>query len=447
MNEAPKVTGNSTLPQGNNPVSGANTAGANPKAQAIKQGVDTLDKISDKLDGSDKNPTPQLGEQVATGNSQIDENGNEVPGYKPGDKVAPGYEVGEDGKVKQSATSRLQSAVAGGAAAYFSGGNTEAMDAARRVSDSKIGRKISDTVEKTPLKNVAEAAEKNGTLDTAEGAMDVVTAAKNMDAKGVAEGAKKVKEGTKKQRKQFIIISAVCSTLIVGLPLFLIFLVAISAATGINDENGTSSAQIYENTYNYDWEGEDNEGDNNDNDDNDDPKGNGNENITGDPILLNIPYYNQGNYASKKFGGKNIATSGCSVTSLAMVFSYLKGQSISPPDVVDKIASVKGNYNYYYAGKKGQSWDIMTEVPSFYGVSVNQIALASVKNALADGKPVIASVGCCTFTRHGHFIVIKGYDPVNGVYYVNDPNHSSFLSKSFPESIFKNEAKAFWSFG
>ncbi len=453
MNEAPKVPGNNTLPQGTNPVGASpQGGGANAKSQAItsgiNQGTQALDKITDKLAGDDGKNTPQLGEQVVNKEPQVDENGNPTePQYKPGDKVAPGYEVGEDGKVKQTATSRLQTGVAKGAALYFSGGKTEAADAAGQLSNSKTGRRIADNLEKNKaIKATAEAAEKTGVTDMAEGAMEGLSAAKNGDVKGLLESGKKIKEGSKKSKKvrrTIMIISLLLTFLPVIFGIGLLKIVVIA----FGDENDTSSQQVYENTYNYEWTGEDDEGGGNDNDGNEDSGDNGNSEIGTDTILLNIPYYNQGNYSGKKFGGKNIATSGCSVTSLAMVLQYLTGNTITPPDVVDMIAAKKGNYNHYYTGDQGQSWTIMTEVPGFYGVSARQISLASVKTALAEGKPVIASVGCCTFTQHGHFIVIKGYDPVKGVYYVNDPNHSNFKSTPFAESVFKNEAKAFWSFG
>ena len=451
MNEAPKVPGNNPLPQGTNPIGGATpqAGGGNPKSQAITQGINqgtqALDSITDKLAGDNGN-SPQLGEQVVNKEPQIDENGNEVESqYKVGDKVAPGYEVGEDGKVKQSATSRFQSAVAGGAAAYFSGGNAEAAKAAKDVSNSKTGRRISDQLEKNAaVKKTAEAAEEAGVLDATEGVIDGVVAAKNMDVKSVAENAKKIKKGSKKLKKK-VIKHVILGLIPILFPLIMGFMLLMVLAAAVGDENNTSSKQVYENTYNYEWTGEDNEGDDNENDGEEGDNGNGD--IGTDVILLDIPYYNQGDYGSKKFGGNTIATSGCSVTSLAMVLQYLKGTTITPPNVVDKIAEVKGNYNYYYAGEAGQNWNIMTDVPSFYGVGARQISFDSVKTALSEGKPVIASMSCCTFTRHGHFIVIKGYDPVKGVYYVNDSNHSNYKSTPFAESVFKTEGKAFWSFG
>ncbi len=255
MNEAPKVPGNNTLPQGTNPVSG----GGNPKADAINQGVQqgtkALDKVTDKLAGDDGKETPQLGEQVVNKEPQTDENGNPTePEFKPGDKVAPGYEVGDDGKVNQSATSRLQSAVAGGAAAYF--GGAEAAKAAKDVSNSKTGRRVSDALEKNAaVKKTAEAAEEAGVLDTAEGVIDGIAAAKNMDVKEMAKNVKKVKTGSKKLKK-VVIKRAIIALLIMLFPIINGVLLLSIVAIAISNENSTSSSQVYENTYNYDGWGD-----------------------------------------------------------------------------------------------------------------------------------------------------------------------------------------------
>ncbi|MCR5483097.1 MAG: C40 family peptidase [Bacilli bacterium] len=255
MNEAPKVPGNNPLPQGTNPAAG----GGNPKTQAITQGVqqgtNVLDKVTDKIAGDDGKQTPQLGEQVVDKEPQVDENGNPTePELKPGDKVAPGYEVGEDGKVKQSATSRFQSAFAGGAAAYFSGGNAEAAKAAKDVSNSKTGRRVSDALEKNAaVKKTAEAAEQAGVLDTAEGVIDGVVAAKNMDVKALAENAKKIKQG-KGKLKKFLIKRLVLTAIALLFPIIMGVLLLSIVATAFADESDTSSSQVYENTYEYEWD-------------------------------------------------------------------------------------------------------------------------------------------------------------------------------------------------
>ena len=48
---------------------------------------------------------------------------------------------------------------------------------------------------------------------------------------------------------------------------------------------------------------------------------------------MEIPLYYQYQqpWGDVKFGGNTIRTSGCSVTSIAMVFSYLRDSTITPP--------------------------------------------------------------------------------------------------------------------
>ena len=154
MSETPNVPGNNPLPQGTKPNVGASggATGAPSKAQAISQATGAIDSIT----GADKS-TPNVGEQVAV---QHDEEGNPVEtGLKPGDKLAPGMEVGEDGKVKQSSTARLTNNLGVAAAAYFSGGSTEAVEAARNIENSKTGQKL--------IGVVSDVAEKNKTVKVA----------------------------------------------------------------------------------------------------------------------------------------------------------------------------------------------------------------------------------------------------------------------------------------
>ena len=253
MNEAPKVPGNNPLPQGT-------TGGTNPKSAALNNGLgmatNALDSITDKVAGDEEASNVKPGDQVIDPKEpQVDEAGNITePEYKPGDKIAPGMEIGEDGKVKQSAVSRLQTGVAQGAAAYFSGGNTEAMQAAKNVSDSRTGKRIADQLEKNKVVNkVAEEAEESGALDTAEGVMNGAIAAKNLDVEGVKENAKKIKTGSKKIKK-IVIKRVLISTLIGAFPIIMGLFIIIMAAASISDENDSSTEQVYNNTYEYEWE-------------------------------------------------------------------------------------------------------------------------------------------------------------------------------------------------
>lgn len=192
-----------------------------------------------------------------------------------------------------------------------------------------------------------------------------------------------------------------------------------------------------------------------------------------------VPYFAQGDsgggnlWSTKPFGGKNIAYSGCSVTSLAMVTTYLLGKLVLPSDVVDAIQAKYGNYNYFYNGQT-TTHEIMPGVANIYGLSCKAITgnLGSISSALYSGKPIIASVGkenIVTGTYDngqawsgglssgsGHFIVLTGYGYVSagakssGLIRVNDPSHSDYSFIKFnAEEVAKNIAghnNACWVF-
>lgn len=156
-------------------------------------------------------------------------------------------------------------------------------------------------------------------------------------------------------------------------------------------------------------------------------------------------------WSNVPFGGGTIATSGCSVTSLAMVLSYLKSDVdsdgwIYPSDIVASIAGKYGNYNHFYT-KDGQAWEIFPAVAAIYGVSCRQISTASIVHELEAGHPVIMSCTPGEFTSKGHFIVLSGLTD-DGYVTVNDPNsaHASYSYKKYPVSYLVGCGKGWWSF-
>ena len=52
-------------------------------------------------------------------------------------------------------------------------------------------------------------------------------------------------------------------------------------------------------------------------------------------VLHEIPLYHQTDYPDIRYGAGSIATSGCSVTSLAMVATYLTGHTYMPDELAD----------------------------------------------------------------------------------------------------------------
>ncbi|MEG1292260.1 MAG: C39 family peptidase [Lachnospiraceae bacterium] len=163
-------------------------------------------------------------------------------------------------------------------------------------------------------------------------------------------------------------------------------------------------------------------------------------------LFMEIPLYYQwaDPWRNYKFGGKNIATSGCSVTCLAMVFSYLKEEEIYP----DQIAAYAKNK--WYVPPAGQGWGIFPGCSKQWNVECSNIgkSVDQVVQALEKGEPVIASMRPGTFTKGGHFIVLRGITE-NGMILVNDPNDNfvkNFAKKEFALSLIAAESKNFWKF-
>lgn len=164
------------------------------------------------------------------------------------------------------------------------------------------------------------------------------------------------------------------------------------------------------------------------------------------PNGMPIPLYYQysGGWENVPFGGGTIRSSGCSVTSMGMVFTYLKGQTILPNHIVSWTG------NRYYVHPAGQSWSIFPACSGQWGLQCQNLGKNSnaVVNALSNGKPVIVSMGPGTFTRAGHFIVLRGVTST-GKILVNDPNDSAsknFVNREFDLNLIMRESKNFWSF-
>lgn len=161
---------------------------------------------------------------------------------------------------------------------------------------------------------------------------------------------------------------------------------------------------------------------------------------------MNIPqmYQHTGAWANAPYGNGTIHSSGCALACLAMVTSYLQGNITTPLDILD----FTGN-TYYQAGT-GSTWSIFPATAAHYGYNCSNLGKNSsaIISALESGQPVIASMGPGTFTRGGHFIVLKGITS-DGRILVNDPNDNdrkNHNNREFSLNLILTEAKNFWSF-
>ena len=157
-----------------------------------------------------------------------------------------------------------------------------------------------------------------------------------------------------------------------------------------------------------------------------------------------VPLYFQTDYPNNMYGSGTIANNGCSVTSLAMVATYMTDHEYRP----DELAR-------YFGGVAENNIDRMEK-----GATAMQLAWEKLENfhrvldALREGKVVIALMESDSlFTDSQHFIVLTGYNE-DGLIMVNDsyePNYEKWdLKRAFQEGFTEGDiCKGFsggWAF-
>lgn len=157
-----------------------------------------------------------------------------------------------------------------------------------------------------------------------------------------------------------------------------------------------------------------------------------------------IPKFYQTNYKSVAYGNGTIASSGCGPTCMAMVTTYMIEYVVNPIDMC------KWAGNTYFVSGAGTTWSFFPAAAEAYGFNCTNLGLdyEAVLDAIADGKPVIASMGPGTFTSSGHYIVIRGMTD-EGKLLVNDPNQRNeerYGTDEFDSAVVLGEAKNFWCF-
>lgn len=142
-----------------------------------------------------------------------------------------------------------------------------------------------------------------------------------------------------------------------------------------------------------------------------------------------VPRYLQTDYPFAKYGNGTIGTSGCSITCLAMVATYLTDQEYLP----DELA--------YHFGSYGKNNIERLE----YGSRQMQLPYEKnfdwqvTKQALKDGKiAIVMENERSPFTTSQHFIVLTGITE-KGKILVNDPYgpnyENAYLAKGFQEGF------------
>lgn len=142
-----------------------------------------------------------------------------------------------------------------------------------------------------------------------------------------------------------------------------------------------------------------------------------------------VPLYFQTDYPNTRYGSGSLADTGCGVTSLAMVATYLTNHEYLPDELARYFGGVaENNIERLEIGAEAMQlpWEKME---NFH----------AAMNALREGKIVVALMGPMSlFTDNQHFIVLTGINE-DGLIMVNDPYEPNYeqwnLKRAFVEGF------------
>ncbi len=161
-------------------------------------------------------------------------------------------------------------------------------------------------------------------------------------------------------------------------------------------------------------------------------------------IYNSVPLYFQNDYPDTMFGVGTVATSGCSITSLAMVATYLTGHEYLPDELAgyfggraeNNVARMEyGIDQMKLPCRKAENWHVVMD-----GLNKGKIAIL-----LVDEKSI--------FTDSQHFLVLTGVTE-DGLVLVNDSEAKNYekwdlkdkLITGFPESDLWKGYNGAWVF-
>ena len=130
-----------------------------------------------------------------------------------------------------------------------------------------------------------------------------------------------------------------------------------------------------------------------------------------------VPLYLQTDYTDIRYGSGTIADSGCSVTCLAMVATYLTGHTYMPDELAEYFAT-------FVSDNHMEKLEYMSDMLRLPWEKAENFHVAL--NALKEGKIVVAMMNeKSLFTSGQHFIVWSGMTE-DGKILVNDPNADNY---------------------
>ena len=145
-----------------------------------------------------------------------------------------------------------------------------------------------------------------------------------------------------------------------------------------------------------------------------------------------------------KFSEDGFGLAACGPTSLTMVYQGLTGKKDINPYDMGKRAQEGG----FVIEGEGSTYGLFTDLAAQIGLTCWEIPIdaASIKQALADGNPIIANVGPGQFSKVGHFFVLAGITE-DGQVVLNDPYSPERSSKLWDPELIASESRTLYAYG
>lgn len=156
--------------------------------------------------------------------------------------------------------------------------------------------------------------------------------------------------------------------------------------------------------------------------------------------VIPVVYYNQNDirWCNQMYGKSGtIGKAGCGPTAVSIVVSSFTAQKIDPSYMAPWAAA-----NGYRAEGSGSYHTLISLGVSSFGLLTEGASRREgerIKNALRNGKLVIAHMGKGTFTSGGHYIVLRGIT-ADGQILVADPSSLERSRKSYPLDLILRQA-------
>ena len=135
-----------------------------------------------------------------------------------------------------------------------------------------------------------------------------------------------------------------------------------------------------------------------------------------------MPLYFQTDYPNELYGGDTVATSGCGITSLAMVATYMTGHEYMPDELADWFGG-KASNNIERLEYASEALQLPFEGPLNFHETIAGLKEGKVAIVLMESDSI--------FTESQHFIVLAGYTDDGKIMVLDpyEPNYSHWQLK------------------